>query len=158
MSTPTTEIPETPQTPDIFEQIDEFEAEPDETSDQPGSVLESLEPDEAICAGGPTRTEVEALKAKLAPGLRLMFTGLANNEGILWKTCNRGEWKALMNTVRNITDETAREDFIFAKIALFPDCSDHSRINLLPAGAVTTVMTEFYIHSGFQPVMETIAL
>jgi hypothetical protein len=134
-----------------------FEADTEE--DLPtGGILEQLAMDEPICQGGPTRQAVEDLKAKLPPGTRLMFTGLTDGSGILWKTVNRGEWKKIIALLKNVTDDSKREDVIFSKISIFPELTDQSKIDELPAGAIATVMQEFYLHSGFTPAFEALAL
>lgn len=129
-----------------------------EPLEEPKSLLEELAEDEPICEGGPTRAAVEKIKAGLTPGTQLMFTPLVNNRGILWKTVNRGEWKRITAMLQKEQDTQKREDFIFAKICLFPDVRDMRVIDTLPAGAVSNVMSEFYLHSGFTPIMESFVL
>lgn len=166
-------------TNDVLQKLDQFNAEQLEAAEEPRvagepavvstteeilvpeeprNALEVLAPDEAICEGGPTRTQLEELKKSLAPGSMLIFTALSGNRGVVWKTVTRGEWKQLMNKVRDIQDEQRREDFIFSSIAVWPDCKSPAELDKMPAGAVTMVMQEFYLHSGFTPIMESVIL
>lgn len=123
----------------------------------PESAMSDLEPDEQIFAGGPTRAEIEAFK-KQFPHSQVMATLLADSTGIVWRTFNRLEWKQIQALTRQIADPDKKEEIIFSKIVLFPNCSDQSSVLNLPAGAVTSVMNEFYLYSGFQPVTESLKL
>jgi hypothetical protein len=152
-------IPEAPQetTVPVTPEVPQTEVVQDEPVDPNASPLETLDMDEQIFADGPTRTTVEEWK-KQFPTSQVMATLLADGRGLVWRTLNRLEWKNIQNLTRNVQDADKREDIIFSKVVLFPDCKDQNTILNLPAGAVTTVMNEFYLYSGFQPVTESLRL
>lgn len=122
-----------------------------------GTELDELELDERIYDGGPTRAEVEGLKAQF-PNSKLLCVLLADGYGVLYRTVTRREWKAIQKLVEKITDPDKREEIVFSKIVLHPDCSNYETIGEMPAGVVISVMQEFYLHSGFQPVVQSMVL
>ena len=153
---------------DLAAQIDAFSDDesdevdttvtPAEEEEDTRPFLERLGEEEPLFEGGPTRKWVEAIKAQLPKGLRIICTPLADNTGIIWKTANRGEWKAIQSVIQSQQDERKREDFIFSKICLWPQNLTPESLNELPAGAIPAIMSEFYLYSGFQPIMESIEL
>jgi hypothetical protein len=131
------------------------EAEP--FDDPNASPLERLAMDEPVFAGGPTRAQIEAFKLKY-PHSSILALLLADNRGLIYRTLTRAEWKGIQHTLRGQEDADKREEFIFSKIVLHPDCSNIEVVGTLPAGAVTSVMQEFYVYSGFQPIAESLKL
>jgi hypothetical protein len=121
------------------------------------SPLNDLAMDEPIFTGGPTRQEVEALKEQY-PNADIMCVLLANGSGVVYRTMTRLEWKRIQELVQNVPDPEQRADIIFSKIVLFPNCQDRTIIQNLPAGVVTTVLTDFYQYAGFAPVAASLKL
>jgi hypothetical protein len=121
------------------------------------NVLDTLGDDEAIFLEGPTKAEVEQWKAQY-PNTSVMATLLADGHGIVWRTVTRMEWRNIQNLVRKIEDTDKRDDILFSKIVLFPNCSDQQVVNSLPAGAITNVLNEFYLYAGFSGVAESLKL
>jgi hypothetical protein len=121
------------------------------------TVLDSLELEEAIFTGGPTRSEIEAMK-KQYPHADIMCSLLATGKGVVYRTMTRSEWKNIQQLVRSMDDPDQKEEVIFSKIVLFPNCQDRSVINNLPAGVVQNTLNEFYTYSGFTPVAESMKL
>lgn len=122
-----------------------------------GDILASMAMDEELWAGGPTRATVEEFKKKY-PTSDIRASLLANETGIIWRTLNRSEWRELNNLSRNVQDEEKREEILFQKIVLFPDCSDIASLDKLPAGVLPVVLKEFYLYAGFQPVADSLKL
>ncbi len=121
------------------------------------SVLETLGQDEPLYEGGPTRSQVEEIKLKY-PHSKVLCVLFADGSGCVYRTMTRLEWKAVQKLISAIEDPDQREDTLFTKICLFPDCSDRTVLQNMPAGAVQVVMQEFYAYSAFQPVAESIQL
>ena len=126
-------------------------------ADMQGPILEQLSMEEELWPGGPTRANVEEMKKKY-PNSDVRASLMANETGVIWRTLNRAEWREMNNIVRNIPDEAKKEEVLFQKIVLFPDCSGPDAIDKLPAGILPAIMQEFYLYSGFQTVAESIKL
>lgn len=125
--------------------------------DPNASPLDELTDDEPIFTGGPTKTEVQAIKLKY-PHSSIMALLLADGSGILYRTMTRNDWKVVQKLTRAIEDPEKREEVIFGKICLHPNCEDQTVVGNLPAGVITSVMNEFYLYSGFSPVAESLKL
>ena len=123
----------------------------------PKEILDELEDDEALFMGGPTKKDVQLWKEQY-PHAQIRATLLADGSGLIWRTLNRLEWKGVQHLVRATEDPDLREEVIFSKVVLFPDCKNTTVIGTLPAGALTAVMNEFYTFCGFSPVAESIRL
>ena len=122
-----------------------------------GTVLDEMQLDEPLFDSGPSRREVEELKKKY-PNSSIMCTLMPDGTGYIYRTLTRNEWRGLQTILRPMSDPDKKEELIFSKVVLHPNVADTTKIGDLPAGVVTTVLNEFYMSSGFQPVAESLKL
>jgi hypothetical protein len=132
-------------------------SDPEPETDAEASPLNELEMDEPIFVGGPTRAEVEAMK-KAHPHSAIYCLLMSGNTGVLYRTITRGEWKKIQAEIADVADVNEREERLFAKISLYPVIASQADIDSLPAGAINSVMQEFYTYCSFTPVAASLRL